>query len=235
MIVLTGFIKKELIEAGVSYNKIFVAPDGVDLREFDINITKKQARKTLGLPQDKNLIIYTGHLYKWKGAQALAKASQFVPENTEIYFIGGTKTDIKSFKFQVSSFKNVLIVGHQPHFEIPYWLKAADVLVLTGTKKSKKSKEYTSPMKLFEYMASGRPIIASDLPSFKEVLNPSRGSGQGNAILVKSDNPKALAEGIQKVLDNPELAKQISIQAYKDVQKYTWDKRVKKILRFITS
>jgi len=239
LIVLTDFIKKELIKAGVPENKILVAPDGVDIEKFDINISKKQARKKLNLPQDKKLIIYTGHLYKWKGVQILAETSQFLPENTEIYFVGGTNKDIKKFKIQWDQTTSGLpkskiqIVGHRPHSEVPYWLKAADVLVLTGTKKSKRSRKYTSPMKMFEYVASKRPIVASDLPSFREILNPSTSSGQGNAILVKPDRPKALAEGIKKILDSPEIAKRISNQAHKDVQSYAWDKRAKRILKFI--
>jgi len=234
LIVLTSFIKKELLKAGVSGDKILIASDGVDIEEFDIRISKKEARKKLKLPLDEKIILYTGHLYEWKGAQALAETSRFLPENIRIYFVGGTDEDIKKFKIQRSQtipsspkFK-IQIVGHRPHPEIPYYLKAADCLVLTGTKKSKISKIYTSPMKMFEYMTSKKPIVASSLPSFREILNDN------NSILVEPDDSKAMAEGIQKILDNPKLAKQISAQAYKDIQKYTWDKRANKILNFIT-
>jgi len=120
-------------------------------------------------------------------------------------------------------------LGYQDYSKIPYFLKASDCLVLTGTKKSNVSQYQTSPMKMFEYMASGRPTIASDLPSFREALN------QNNSILIEPDNPQALVEGIKKVLNNPELAEKISRQAYKDVQNYTWEKRAKIIIDFITN
>ena len=87
---------------------------------------------------------------------------------------------------------------------------------------------------MFEYMASGRPIIATDLPSIREVLNDSSASsGRGNAIIVKPDNPEDLARGIKTALENKELVNKISAQAFEDVNKYTWEKRTGDILNFI--
>ena len=86
---------------------------------------------------------------------------------------------------------------------------------------------YMSPLKMFEYMAAKRPIIASDLPSVCEVLNKE------NAILVKPDNPESLAQGIKKILEDKELANKMSYQAFSDVENYTWHKRVENILNFI--
>ncbi len=119
------------------------------------------------------------------------------------------------------------MVGAKPHDEIPLWLRAADVLILPNTANEDISKYYTSPMKLFEYMASGTPIVASALPSIREILN------ENNAVLVESDNPEKLAEGIKKVLADAELAKKISKQAFADVQNRTWGKRAEEILEFV--
>jgi len=215
---------------------ILVATDGVDLKQFTLNISQKEARDKLELPLDKKIVLYTGHLYKWKGAEVLAEAAQYLPENYQVYFVGGTKDDIIEFKSQVSpamsdsegSLKSqVKIIGHRPYQEMPIWLKAADVLVMTGNPEAAISQHYTSPMKLFEYMASQRPIVASNMPSFREVLNVS------NAVLVKAGDAKALAEGIKKVGENQLLANQLSNQAYQNVQQYTWEKRAQNIKKFI--
>ena len=228
IVVITQRLKNVFIQKGINGNKILVAPDGVDLEEFDVKKSQKQCRRKLNLPLDKKIVLYTGHLYEWKGVQTLAKAAKFFEENVLIVFVGGTEEDISKFKTQNSKLKNVLIVGHRPHLEIPYWLKAADVLVLPNSAREKISQYWTSPMKMFEYMASQRPIVASDLPSIREILN------ENNAVLIKSDNAEALTEGIDRVFKNPDLSDRIAEQTYQDVQSYSWSKRVQKIIDFLS-
>ncbi|MFH1551785.1 MAG: glycosyltransferase [bacterium] len=209
--------------------KFICEPSAVDIKQFDINISKESARKELNLPVDKKIILYTGHLYGWKGVDTLSEAGQYLPSDVLIVFVGGTEIDIKKFKIQNSKFKNILILGYRPHAEIPLWQKASDVLVLPNSAKKDISKFYTSPMKLFEYMVSKRPIVASKIPSIIEILNCN------NSILVTPDDPKALATGIQEALNNSKLSKGLSGQAYQDVQKYSIDKRAKRALDFMKS
>lgn len=223
MVVITQKIKELFIKKGISPNKILVAPDGVDIEMFDVRCSTFEARERLGLPRDGKIVLYAGHLYKWKGVQTLAEASQYLPGNTETYFVGGTREDIKKFKIRNSKLK-INVVGDKPHYEIPYWLKAADVLVLPNSGKEDISRVWTSPLKMFEYMASKRPIVASNLPSIQEILNGR------NAVLVEPDSPEKLAAGIKEILENYQLAEKISADAFKDVQGYSWSKRVKNIL-----
>ena len=84
------------------------------------------------------------------------------------------------------------------------------------------------PLKLFEYMAAGVPILATDLPSIREVLRHGE-----NAWLIPPGDPKALAEGIRHLLENPELARRLAERARGDVQKYTWKHRAETILRLV--
>jgi len=229
IIAITKAIKDELVKRGLKEEKILVVPDGVDLKDFEIKESKEECRKKLNLPLNKNLILYTGHLYKWKGVETLVLASKFLSEKGLIVIVGGIKWYLSNFKKFVkkNNLKKVLVLGYQDYSRIPYYLKSADCLALTGSSKYPTSREYTSPMKMFEYMASLRPIAASNLPSFKEILN------ENNCIFVKSDDPKSMAIGIKKAINDFELSKKISEQAYKDVQKYTWDNRAKKIINFI--
>ena len=141
--------------------------------------------------------------------------------------MGGTEYDISRFKKKSEEIGliNAVFLGYKSHNEIPQYLKAADCAILTGKKSESISGKYTSPLKMFEYMASGCPIVAQDLPSFREVLN------EENSLIVSAEDSKALAEGINEVFNNAELAARISRKALEDVQKYTWPKRVRKIIR----
>ena len=221
--------KTEKLESifGVPKSKVILERNAVDIEEFDISVGKEKSREKLGLPIQKKIVVYTGHLYSWKGVDTLAKAANFLPEVLFI-FVGGTTSDIKRFKEVYGGMNNVLIAGHKEHSEIPYWQKAGDVLVLPNTAKEDISKLYTSPMKLFEYMASGRPIVASRIISITEILN------EKNSILVEPDNPEALASAISDIIANPKKGEALSEQAMTDVKEFTWDKRAKRILAFIS-
>ena len=230
IIAISQILKEELEKLGVANRKILYLPDGVDLEKFNIKISKEKARKKLGLPLDKKIVLYTGHLYEWKGAGVLLEAARYL-EDALFVFVGGKEEELRNFQFSINNFqlKNVLMVGHKSYQEIPYWMKSADVLVLPNSGRFEISRLYTSPLKLFEYMASQRPIVASDLPSIREILNDK------NAFFFEPDNPKDLADAIKKILENRNLSDMISKQAFEDVKNYTWQKRAEKILNFIKS
>lgn len=227
IVAISQGLKYDLEKCGVKNSSILVASDGVDLKEFNISTPKEEARKSLELPQDKKIIMYTGHLFEWKGADTLLRVAQTTEDNILFVFVGGTDRDVSDFKKRAERLGNVLVLGHKPHKDIPTYLKAADILVLPNSAKEEISSLYTSPLKLFEYMASGRPIVASDLPSIREVL------GDQNSVLFKPDDPASLADGITKILDSTVFAESLARKAFEDVQGYTWQKRAQKIIDFV--
>ncbi len=221
IIAISNGLKQFYLDKGVSGNKIIVAHDAVDIKEFDIDVSKEEAREKLNLPLYKKIILYTGHLYSWKGVDTLAESSKYLSKDKIIVFVGGVNSDVVKFKEKYKDVHNILILGQKPHKEIAYYLKSADVLVLPNSAKSNVSRLYTSPMKLFEYMASGTSIVASDLPSIREVLN------EENSTLVEADNPRVLASEIKLVLNKDNK------KALEDVRQYTWENRVLTILKYL--
>lgn len=200
--------------------RIFVEPNGVSLEQFDIPLSRAEARGELSLPQDSQIALYTGHLYSWKGVDTLAEAARALPE-VAVYFVGGTESDRFAFAQKHGATPNIHIVGHRPHAEMPLWQRAADVLVLPNTAKEEISAQYTSPMKLFEYMASGTPIVASDIPSIQDVVADSEVS------FVTADNPLQLARMIEEVLTRGDDGR--ASRARQKVAEHTWQKRAQRI------
>jgi glycosyltransferase involved in cell wall biosynthesis len=208
--------------------RFLVAPDGVNLNKFNLTLTKEEARMRLGLESDKKIILYSGHLYNWKGVGTLAEAARQAHNNWQFFFIGGSDKHIGDFRKRYAGTENIHVLGRKPLSEIPFYLKAADVLVLPNSAQEDISRLYTSPMKLFEYMASGTPIVASDLPSLREVLNEER------AYFFQADSAESLVSTIGKVMDNEGEAAEKASKAHERVQNYTWEKRSRKILEFIS-
>ncbi len=208
--------------------KILVSPDAVDLEMFNIVMSKEECRDKLKLDKEKKIILYSGHLYEWKGAYLLAEASKYFDNNTIAVFVGGTQSDIIKYKEKYESDKCIFI-GKKDYSDIPYYLKAADILVLPNTLKDNMGSKYTSPLKLFEYMASGTSILASDVPAIMEVLN------ENNSFIFKSDNVNDLNNKINYILNNlnSEIVNDRVIKAQNDVKQYSWDNRASNIINSI--
>lgn len=229
IVVLNNFLKKELVSVGVSRNKILVFPDCVDLAEFDKDITKEEAREKLDLPLDKKIVVYTGSfsIYDWKGLDTLLEAAkQF--SNDYLFVCVGAHNDGEMGQLKKQyPLSNILLKYYVPHQLVFWYLKAADVLVLPNKAGDKISELHTSPLKLFEYMASRRPIVSSDLPSLREIL-----TGQ-EALFFEAGNPEDLARAVKEVVQNQKLADQLSRNAYLKVKDYTWSKRAEEIINAI--
>ncbi len=214
--------------------KMIIARNGFDPALFSgVSDSKNVLREKLHLPADKPIVLYTGHLYDWKGVYVLAETARLMP-SVRFVFVGGTYYDLADFKKRYGAITNITLVGQKPYTEMPLYLKSADVLALPNSGAPGKdarlqiySQKDTSPIKTFEYMASGVPIVASDLPSITEVLHNK------NAALVAPDDPRALKLGIEKILRDGQYADAIRTQALRDSLRYTWDMRAKYILDFV--
>jgi glycosyltransferase involved in cell wall biosynthesis len=223
---------------GVGISKIFAYPNGFDPRDFSHIVSKDWAREQLNLPRNVLIILYAGHLYSWKGADTLLKtARRFSEEKSPIpglfrnnllfIFVGGTEEDIGRFRKESADLKNVMVAGRRPHREIPLWLFSADILVLPNSAKSEESVWATSPIKLFEYMAAGRPIIASDLPSIRENVS------EKEVLFVRPDDPEAIKNGILKIISDPDRARRLAENSKIKSAEFTWQNRAEAILNWI--
>ena len=230
-LVVTNQIKITALrrDFGIPPDRMLHQPNAVDVKRFALLTSKKEARDTLNLPQDKIIVLYAGHLYGWKGVDTLLAAHQCLNPGIIIYFNGGTDEDIERFRTKVpkSGAENVVIAGRRPYGETPMWMRGADVLVLPNTARHQASLTDTSPLKLFEYMASGSPIVASDLPSVRDIVD------ERMVWFFEPDNPGGLCAAIHACLADPEESEKKAARAREHAENFTWEKRSRAIADFV--
>lgn len=233
IIAITQGIKNLIVKTGIEENKIIVSPDAVDLEIFDsIKFSKDELRNELNLPKDNFIVGYVGKfktLEMEKGIATMLEALPMVDKNVKMIFVGGEESEINDYKAianRFSVYSQAIFFGYEPRLKAVRYMKASDVLVIPFPNHPHYA-FYASPLKLFEYMASGRPIIASDLPALREVLNDK------NALFFKAGDAADLARAIKMLKSSQMLGYHLSQQALADVKEYTWDKRAQKILEFV--
>jgi glycosyltransferase involved in cell wall biosynthesis len=229
LVCISHALKTALIEKmGSPPEKIYVAPDGVKKSFLTTENNKQNARQTLGLP-NKRIVLYTGQLLPGKGAHVFVNAVEHFDDDVMFLLVGGHGDYLRRMQNHINenNILNVTVTGFVSPALIPLYQAAADVLVLPATADHDIS-AYTSPLKLFEYMSSRRPIVASDLPVLKEILEDGE-----NALIFAERNEYALAEKIKLLLKDATLASQLAERAFVDVQQLTWDERAKRILYFL--
>ena len=236
IIVLTSFIKKRFSQVEVDEKNVYVAPDGVDLEVFEHTVNDINVPKNIpGVNGEDFVFGYSGTLKtmgKEKGVADCIKSLQYLDNTYKFVVIGGEGIDIEYYKKMAEELNvsiRTIFIGKVKYAEIPIYNKMCSVLVAPFPNIEHYA-YFMSPLKIFEYMASKRPIITTTLPSLQEVL-----TDQKDAILIPPSDPKALSKAIMYLKENPEKARQIAQNAYEEVsEKYTWKKRAENILHFIT-
>lgn len=207
---------------GVRRAAVLVFPNGVDISDVQ---SRDDARRALGLRPDIIYVVYTGHLYEWKGAHVLAAAAALLPPSVQVLMVGGYESDIRRLSAQ---HPRVTFVGQKTQAQAAVYRAAADIVVVPNIPSTQESTFATSPLKLFEYMAARKPIIASDMPSIREIVDETC------VVLVPPGDPAALANAVQRLASDPARANALAACAHERVQQYSWERRTRSILDFIS-
>lgn len=176
-------------------------------------------------PDAGQRIVYAGNLYGWKGVQDLVDAAASLP-GYRIEIIGGETRQIEELRQQASASGAQLVFrGHLAHQQVARALADACIAVLPNRAGSVSA--YTSPLKLFEYMAAGCAIVASDLPVFREVLDTE------DAAWFEPGNPDALAAAIRSLGADPGLARSMGERLRTKAATFTWYARAGRLMALI--
>lgn len=232
IIVITHALKDYYVNNYSFLNeRIFVAPDGAD------PVPACSKKIDIGLDKNKLLIGYTGHLYPGKGMEIIS-AMASLAEWAEFHIVGGTDEDLIFWKKKSSHLQNVIFHGFQPHAVIPQFLLSFDVLVLPNQRvvlghghqsSTKNIGQWTSPLKAFEYMSTGKPILVSNIPVLREIFRDDY-----NALLCDPESPADWVKKIEMLRSDPSLGLRIGRQASKEFnEQYTWQSRCQSIEHFL--
>lgn len=240
IVVLTTFMKNQLVEAGIPEEKVLIAFDAVGSIHLNDSTKKPDARERFSLPKEKKIIAYVGK-YKTpfapgKGVDELVEVFPKIQEKhpeSLLLLVGMNNEEIRSkleAKCESLGLKkeSYEILGHVTQEDVVTYMRAADVLMMNYPWSTHHAYQMSS-MKLFEYMAAERPIIASRLPSVCEVLN------EENAVLIEPDNEESLYLAIDSVLSEEAAYQKKAEKARNEVESMTWKSRAESILSFIAS
>jgi glycosyltransferase involved in cell wall biosynthesis len=206
---------------GVPREKLVVLQNGVDLRLFQ----RPPYLPASPFSNDGPNIVYTGHLYDYKGIPTILEAAAQL-SNVHFHLVGGWPDDISRQKQRARELglTNVTFHGLKPHSAIPLFLWHANVLLLPPSAHHP-SAAWTSPVKLGEYLASGVPVVATSIPALRDWLTDAE------AKFVDPDDPKSLAQGIIDILKDPEYATALSQQGLKKAETLSYEHRAERILQ----
>ena len=236
-IALTQRMRAMMIERGLEPGAVVVEPDAVDLDRFPGRVSREEARDALGLREDGPIFGYVGKFHTLdheKGIPDIVRAAPAVlaaRPTARFLFVGGPLEHAIGYRRLIASLgldeTRFDFRDHQPFDEMHLWHGACDVLLMPLPEHPYFSR-FMSPMKMFEYMASNRPIVASSIESVREVL-----ADGCNALLPPPGDPAELARAMLRLLEDKALAEALARRARSHVQHYTWRRRADRILDFI--
>ncbi len=234
VVVVSDALKNLLIEKGVSKDRILVNPNGVDTNVFNANIEGHLVRDEYDL-QGKIVIGFIGSFGVWHGAEVLADAFGQVLQNLKSSGVemrlmmvgdGNTMSEVKRRLKTSGAIDKTVLTGIVPQDRAPEYLAACDILVAPNVPNLDGTPFFGSPTKVFEYMAAGRAIVASNLDQIGDVLEHNK-----TAFLVQPGDADALARGICELINASEVREQLGEAARKQaLANHSWTRHVERII-----
>ena len=232
VVAISSVHKEILVRAGWPEEKVVVAHSGVELSAFAARDGVQDLRRTL-CDGSWPLVLYAGSLYAGKGCDQIVEAASEL-SHVKFVCVGGPEREAAKFRARAASLglTNVEFTGPVAHALIPKYLLAADILLAPFTSEGKDIAgkviiPFSSPLKLFEYMAAHKPIISSHIGAIPEII-----THEENGLLLAPGDVSELVKAISRLLADSALAARLAANAQNDARFYSWTDRVARILEF---
>jgi glycosyltransferase involved in cell wall biosynthesis len=257
VVVVSQALVDQAIERGASPERVLFYPNGIDPDTFDPSLftaeDRRRARAELGVPEDADLLTFVGTFGTWHGTDVLAAVIRRLIdedrawlERRRVHFLyvgdGPLAPRVRSILGEGLGRPFVTLAGIRPQADTPRTLAASDILLSPHVPNPDGTPFFGSPTKLFEYMAMGKPIVASDLDQIGWVLKgwrpgepppaPSESGRARAALLVEPGRVDALFAAIRQAVEMPEAARAALGQEARRLvlDSFTWDRNVAAVL-----
>jgi len=221
--VVSETIRQRALSVGIRPEKITQIPNGANVEGIK-PLPMLQARKSLGLPNDDKILCFVGNLLI--SVDLLLRSLKIVIRsfpNTRLLLISQLKTDHLRKITALNLTKEVIPVGVQPYTEIPHYLGASDILLMPRANNFIERANF--PARLMDYLAAGRPVVATALGEVERVIRESNGG-----LLAAPDNPEDFADKIIELMENPQLCDELGKNAREAAEnKFSWQIVTKKL------
>lgn len=226
--VVSNELKNFFEENGYNVSNTIVIPNGVNIKEYQENVEISSKFQELALQwKDKEILGFLGSLKSWHGVHRVIDIlPSLLKSNPNIRLLivgdGNTRDDIEKRISEKNLKDHVFISGFIPHDQVPGALSLFKVALAPYNNISN---FYFSPLKIFEYMAAGKAVVAPGLGQINELVQPGY-----TGILLQENTDICLEKAILEIIEDPEQLKQMSLNAKDYISRnYTWERNAEKI------
>jgi glycosyltransferase involved in cell wall biosynthesis len=230
LIAVTSGVKKGLVDTySIPESKVIVINNGANTDLF-IPMNKKEMKDTLNLDISSHYVCFVGNLIPWQGVEFLIKASPFIlQEYNDVRFLivgdGIMKKELMQLAEDMGVLDRFIFTGRVPYEAVPMYINASDICVAPFILE-RNSKIGLSALKTYEYLACGKPLVASDIAGVKELIEVS-----GGGVLVTPEDPKELASAVINLLLNENSRSLMGKNGRKFVvENHSWHSVARKVL-----
>lgn len=222
----SDYARQSYAALGIEPARLATIRNGFDPTRFQTTATAAVARAALGLPPDRKIVAYTGHISAMKGLGSVLELAALCPD--ALFLLVGSERD-GSVERQARAHENVRVLPWQPYDVAAQYMVSSDVLLLPPSNVGLKLAGHTVlPMKLYSYLAAGRAIFAPRTPDVEELLTDG-----DNAVLVAPGNVAAAGTALRALLGDDARRERLARAAKRTGHDLTWDTRAERLERFV--